>query len=134
MGITIKEIREKTGYTQKQFSEKYEIPISTLRKWEQGESRPAPYVIKMLAESIPSENDDIRVITGKNGRHYYYDEVTGTLSDNAGTVVRIRTDIKGVKSENLPIYVKELFESYYEILEKFERDCRYDRSDDIIWS
>jgi hypothetical protein len=27
-----------------------------------------------------------------------------------------------------------LFEAYYEIQDKFDRDCRFDKTEDIIWS
>ena len=48
MLLDIKELRDSTGMTQKEFASKYGIPISTLRKWEQGESSPAPYDIKKM--------------------------------------------------------------------------------------
>ena len=52
MLIDIKELRDSTGMTQKEFASRYGIPISTLRKWEQGESSPAPYVAALLAELV----------------------------------------------------------------------------------
>ncbi|MBP3278688.1 MAG: helix-turn-helix domain-containing protein, partial [Butyrivibrio sp.] len=54
MAITIKELRENTGLTLKAFAARYGIPVGTLRRWEQGESRPAPYVLGMLSKLIPS--------------------------------------------------------------------------------
>ena len=53
MLIDIKELRDSTGMTQKEFASRYGIPISTLRKWEQGESSPAPYVAALLARTLP---------------------------------------------------------------------------------
>ena len=43
-------------------------------------------------------------------------------------------DLDGVKEKNLSLYVADLFESYYEIVDKFNRDCRLDKTEDIIWS
>ena len=134
MGITLKELRNKTGLSQKQFAERFGIPLSTLRKWEQGESRPADYVIQMLADRIPGPDAGIKVIKCHNGEKYYYNELLRTISDSTGVKIVIHTDLNGVKEENLPLYVKDLFESYYYILEKFDRDCTYDKSDGIIWS
>ncbi len=36
--MNIKEIRNTTGFSQRSFSKMFNIPISTLQKWEQGES------------------------------------------------------------------------------------------------
>ncbi|MBQ8234511.1 MAG: helix-turn-helix domain-containing protein [Bacilli bacterium] len=46
--MTIKEIRLKTGLTQKQFSEKYHIPIRSIQNWETGVRKCPKYVITML--------------------------------------------------------------------------------------
>ena len=44
----LKEIRRPTGLNMNDFSIKYEIPVSTYSKWEQGQSSPPEYVIKLL--------------------------------------------------------------------------------------
>ena len=46
--MTIKDIRLSTGCTQQQFSDIYEIPLSTLRHWEQGVAVCPGYFIKAL--------------------------------------------------------------------------------------
>ncbi len=132
--MDIKELRDYTGLSQKQFAEKFSIPISTLRKWEQGESRPAAYLIRLLSDLIPVETKDLRKIVSRDGKNFYFNEAAGIIYDSSGTGIKINTDLKGVKEENLPLYVQDLFESYYEILGKFDRDCEYDKKDDIIWS
>lgn len=38
--IDVKRIREKTGLTQKAFAAKYQLPLATLRKWEQNQRQP----------------------------------------------------------------------------------------------
>lgn len=46
-GQEIKDIRAFLGLTQKEFAEKYHIPLGTLRYWEQGRKMP-PYVKDLL--------------------------------------------------------------------------------------
>ena len=134
MLITIKEIRNSTGLTQRDFSKKFDIPLSTLRKWEQGETKPAPYIIKMLSQLLPLSEEYAETITTPNGAKYYYDSNTNEIIDSKGNAVHISVSLKGVKRENLPLYVKDMFDSYYEIINKFEKDCEFDKNEDIIWS
>jgi transcriptional regulator with XRE-family HTH domain len=134
MPFAIKELRESTGMTQKAFARMYEIPVSTLRKWEQGEASPAPYVVNLLARSLPSTDSALQKITGKNGVIYYYDRNQKMISDRLGNRILIREDLEGVKEQNLILYLNDLFESFYEIQDKFNRDCRYDKEEDILWT
>ena len=53
--MTIAELRASTGLSQDKFAERYGIPASTLRKWEQGQRDPPPYVIRMLEKIIKYE-------------------------------------------------------------------------------
>lgn len=46
--MTIKELRLQTKFTQKQFAEMFNVPLSTLKDWEQGRRHPPVYVIKMM--------------------------------------------------------------------------------------
>lgn len=48
--MTLKEYREFLGLTQKEFSEKYNIQIGTLRNWEQGRRDTPKYVLTMAQE------------------------------------------------------------------------------------
>jgi len=52
MGIDIKELRNKTGMSQREFAAQYGIPLSTLRKWEQGEAKPATYVVNLISDKV----------------------------------------------------------------------------------
>ncbi|MCF2553982.1 helix-turn-helix domain-containing protein [Faecalicatena contorta] len=133
MYLDIKELRESTGLTQKAFAEMYGIPISTLRKWEQGEASPAAYVVNLLARTLPSTNSSLQKITGRDGVSYYYDKNQKLISDMRGNKIFIQEDLEGVKEQNLALYLKDLFDSFYEIQEKFNRDCKYDKEEDIIW-
>ena len=74
-----------------------------------------------------------KIIT-KDGTTYFYEESSGILYDSVGNSIQVKFDIENVKPENLPLYVADLFESFYEIKEKFEQDCRWDKDENIIWS
>ena len=134
MSIAIRELRASTGLTQKAFSDKYGIPLSTLRKWEQGESSPAPYVVQLLARSLPGTSSGYQTISGKDGTLYYYDKKQSCVLDVYGNRIFIQENLDGVKEQNLPIYLQDLFERFYEIQDRFNQDCRYDKEDDIIWT
>lgn len=134
MSIIIKELRDRTKLSQKEFAEKYGIPVSTLRKWEQGETTPAPYVVSMLAKQIKGSNERLQKIEHKDGSVFYYDFISSTLTDIYGNSIVVKEELAGVKSQNLPLYVKDLFESFYEIQNKFNQDIVLDKKEDIIWS
>ncbi|SFU66153.1 helix-turn-helix domain-containing protein [Butyrivibrio sp. INlla21] len=133
MTYMIKELRNSTGMTQREFAEHYGIPMSTLRKWEQGESSPAPYVIYLLAATLPSIRASIREIT-VGEKKYYYDKNKKKIYDSVGNGIKVSEDIDGIKEKNLEIYIEDLFEAFYKAQERFDRDCRLDREEDIIWS
>ena len=134
MNQNIKEIRESIGISQSTFAKMYGIPLSTLRNWEQGINSPAPYVINLLAKTLPSMNSTLKEIRGKSGYFYYYDKNQSCISDIKGNRIFIQEELDGVKVQNLAIYVDELFERFYEIQAKFDRDCKYDKEEDILWS
>ena len=130
----LKELRDATGMTQKEFANRYGRPLSTLRKWEQGESSPAPYVLNLLAQTIPNFNGCLQQIRGTGENVYYYDPLQKTVTDKRGNTILIQEDLESVKTQNLVLYLQELFESFYEIQDKFNRDCKYDKEEDILWS
>lgn len=50
--LDVTEIRKKTKMTQKEFSQSFQIPLSTLRQWEQGKrlpQGPAQALLKIIA-------------------------------------------------------------------------------------
>jgi len=134
MNYMIKELRDSTGMTQKTFANMYGIPLSTLRKWEQGETSPAPYVLSLLARTLPSTNTSLRQIQGSNGVVYYYDRNKKTVSDMRGNTIAVQEDLESVKEQNLCLFLQDLFQDFYKIQEKFNRDCRYDKEEDILWT
>ena len=134
MLIDIKELRDSTGMTQKEFASRYGIPISTLRKWEQGESSPAPYVAALLARTLPDTESSLKRIKTRGGKTYYYNPVKKEVSDVKGNRITIQEELEGVKEQNLALYLEDLFEGFYRLQDKFDRDCRYDKEEDILWS
>ena len=130
--MNIKEMRDMTGQTQKEFAESFGIPIGTLRRWEYGESTPAPYILRMIAEKLPMCDPHMKKIESKD-ETFYYDKSTQTITDCKGTRIRIHAEIDDVKEQNLGIYTKDLFEAYYEAVAKFNRACMFDKQEDILW-
>lgn len=131
--MNIKEMRELTGETQKEFAKRFDIPLGTLRRWEYGESTPAPYVIKLIAQQLPIDTGRLKVINDGKGTKFYYDNENRIVIDRKGTRIKVNESVDMVKEQNLFLYTKDLFETYYELIEKFDRDCRLDKQEDIIW-
>ena len=55
--IDVAAIRKQANMTQKQFSESFQIPLSTLRQWEQGKrlpQGPAQALLKIIAHDSKS--------------------------------------------------------------------------------
>ena len=133
MRFDIRELRESTGLTQKDFAAMYEIPLSTLRKWEQGEAAPPPYVLALIARTLPAAEASLQKITDGGDRCFYYDPNRKIVFDRQGSGIQIREELEGVKPQNLLLYLTTLFDGYTRVREKFERDCRYDKEEDILW-
>ena len=132
--MDIKEMRDMTRLTQREFAAKFDIPIGTLRRWEYGESKPAPYIIKLIALQLPVDQRKMEQIKDEEGNIFFYNKEAGYLMDMQGTRINIKDELEKVKKQNLILYIKDLFEAYYEILDKFDRDCKLDKTEDIIWS
>ncbi len=129
----IREIREASGLSQTTFAKKYNIPISTLRKWEQLVSKPPQYVINLLEASIPAFKQKLKIIKGDNNKTYYLDESNKKIYDSCGNSISFNEDIKGVINDNLSIYISELFNDLYQIQNKFDTDLKQDKLTKIRW-
>lgn len=46
--MTIKEIRDLTGLSRAKFAEKYNIPVGTIRDWEQEKRKCTEYLLDLL--------------------------------------------------------------------------------------
>lgn len=58
--MSVKEIRKRTGLTQKKFSELYHIPLETLRSWESSATSTltqglSPYVLELLDHRVRAD-------------------------------------------------------------------------------
>ena len=49
----IRDIRHRTGLSQKAFAARYKIPRRTIENWESGVNTPPAYVINLLEEAVP---------------------------------------------------------------------------------
>lgn len=134
MKYIIKELRTKTGLTQKEFAQQYHIPLSTLCKWECGESSPAPYVIELIARTLPGTDPSLQCIHGKNHILYYYNALQHMVLDAYGNAIYIKEDLDGVKEQNLALYLSDLFEGFYQLQKRFNNDVKYDKEEDILWT
>lgn len=134
MDYRIRELRDITGLSQRDFAAKYDIPLSTLRKWEQGNATPAPYVVRLIAATLPGTDSTRIEIKGNEGNIYLYDKNRKTVSDSVGNEIAVSESLEGVNEKNLKLYLKDLFESFYNIQERFNRDCRFDKKENVIWS
>ena len=52
---TIKELRESTGMTRKEFSEHTGIPVRTLEDWEAARRTPPEYIPRLIAYQLKYE-------------------------------------------------------------------------------
>ena len=134
MNKDIYELRKGTGLTQKAFAERFGIPVSTLRKWEQGEASPPSYVIRLIASALPEADSASEMIRGRNGDLYYYRPAARKVTDAVGNTISVKEDLHAVKPRNLSLYLDDLFAAFHDIQDKFDRDCRFDQEEDIIWS
>lgn len=53
--ITVKSLRERSGMSQSQFANYFEISIRTVQSWEQGLRTPPDYVILMMEKILKYE-------------------------------------------------------------------------------
>lgn len=54
--MNIKELRSKTGLTQKAFAAKYDIPVRTLQDWESEAHKAPNYVIDLLSKAVATDS------------------------------------------------------------------------------
>lgn len=54
--MTIKELREQTGLTQKQFAEKYHFTLRQVQSWEQGYRETPSCILYLLEQVIVKES------------------------------------------------------------------------------
>ena len=55
IAATIKELRESTGMSRKEFSEHTGIPVRTLEDWEAGRRTPPEYIPRLISYQLKYE-------------------------------------------------------------------------------
>ena len=48
--MTLRQLRERVSYRQKDVAERCDVAVQTVYAWEKGESRPRPQYVRALAE------------------------------------------------------------------------------------
>ena len=112
---TIKELRESTGMSRKEFSEHMGIPVRTLEDWEAGRRTPPDYVPRLLAYQIKIEE----IFAGKVKRN------VSVILDADGNKIVVINDIvfKGKRSiswEEVEKYLNRYVGDIYSIAEDNE--------------
>ena len=131
--MLIRELRNKMNLSQREFSDRFGIPISTLRKWEQGESRPSKYLINLLLKCEPEFNKQY-VAVGDEKNRYYFNKEANIIYDKYGNGIHISEDLSKVKRSNLIIYLNEFFNSFYSLQDNLNLSIKYDSINNITWS
>lgn len=115
---TIKELRERTGMTRKEFSEHTGIPVRTLEDWEAGRRTPPDYIPRLIAYQLKLEQIVITNETS-SGR-------VSIVSDPDGKKVVLINDVRfksrrGIDWNEIEKYLKQYIGECYEILETSEK-------------
>lgn len=87
--MEIKELRTKTGKSQKEFANAFNIPVRTLQKWEIGQATPPEYIPQMIERILEYEFDIYNKITKEE---YIYN--------------MLRLEQIPVKREHMPMIMK----------------------------
>lgn len=53
--MTVREIRALTGFSQVKFCQRYNIPLNTFVRWEQGKREPPDYVVELLEFKVKED-------------------------------------------------------------------------------
>lgn len=131
--MKIRDIRKTTGLTQAKFAEKYSIPLPTLQHWERDYTKPPEYFCKLLEKSLDLDQEELVYYNGKHGETYIYSPGTNTISNMNGDKIQVSDVFKRVKTENIPLYISELFDSINHARNLFLMDCEEDTRSDIVW-
>jgi len=90
----LKELRKKTGFTQKSFSKEIGIPLRTLQNWENGESNIKPEKAELLAEYF---NVQIPYLLGYSETRYGSEQITKAIKES---VSRKNKELNNEQLEN----------------------------------
>lgn len=117
----IKEIRRKTGFNRKEFSEHFGIPLRTVEDWEAGKRKPPEYVARLLAYQVMMEDDLIGVGQKQDVKH----RNVNIIEDEEGEKIVLINDkrFKGLDKKDwkdVEIYLSGYVGECYEITENSE--------------
>lgn len=83
--MTIRELRQQAGLTQKEFSVLFGIPKRTIEDWERGVRTPAPYLVALIefkfhamGGNLINEEKNVREMTRTILRYIYLNELVAT--------------------------------------------------------
>ena len=122
--------RKDRKLSQKSFAELYDVPLSTLRKWEQKESTPSKFFIEMLKKN---EEDNHLIKIENDNKVYFFDLNKMIIYDNLNNGIRVNRDITKLNRNNLFIMLNQLYEDYYKAIERFEILCTLDEKGNSKW-
>ncbi len=122
----IRELRKSTQLTQN-------IPLSTLRKWEQGETCPSYYLVKLIEQSLPVSNNELKKIVSRSNKIFYIDVTHKRVSDSLGNWISFNEDYEDIIESNAGIYLEKLFNGFYELVHDFDKDLYFDKKEKVIW-
>ena len=115
---TIKELRENTGMSRKEFSEHTGIPVRTLEDWEAGRRTPPEYIPRLLVYQIrfadsytikEKSTDKIHIITDPDGKKIVL------IND-----IRFKSR-RSIDWDEIEQILKKYVGEYYEIVETAEK-------------
>lgn len=126
----VREYRKKLKLSQSEFAKRFNVPISTLRKWEQKEVKPSKYFIEMIKKE--TSNNDLITIEADD-EVFIYNTETMIVTDSKGTNIKLPYDISTLKKENLVIILSELYEEYYRSMKRFVSLCELNKKGTGKW-
>ncbi len=108
---TIKELRESTGMSRKEFSEHTGIPVRTLEDWETGRRTPPEYLPRLIAYQLKFEEKSRRNVS--------------VIQDADGNKIVVINDIvfkgrRSIKWEDVEEYLRRYVGDIYSIAEDNE--------------
>lgn len=73
--MKIKELRELTNLTQKEFAKRYHIPKRTLENWEGGQRSPSETILYLLERAVKEDYKMMKIEKRKESDHITFDRV-----------------------------------------------------------
>lgn len=116
----IKELRSITNLSQSQFAKRFSIPVSTLRKWEQMESKPPLYFVILLEKEIGSKSKSDRILKTANNE-FFIDYDKKIISDKFGNTLPFEGDISSISDNFLLFGLEPFFEKYYQLVKNMNK-------------